>query len=30
MHVEGGRRTHDNVFGVQFVTSFNTFSKALK
>jgi hypothetical protein len=30
MNVEGGRRTHDNVLGVQFVTSFNTFSKALK
>jgi hypothetical protein len=30
LKVEGGPRTHDNVFGVQFVTSINALSKALK
>jgi hypothetical protein len=30
MQVEGSPRTHDNVFGVQFVTSISAFSKALK
>jgi hypothetical protein len=30
MVVQGGPQTHDNVFGVQFVTSFNGLSKALK
>jgi hypothetical protein len=30
MRAEGGPRTHDNVFGVQFVTSIDTLSKAFK
>jgi hypothetical protein len=30
MNVEHGPQTHDNVFGVQFVTSINALSKALK
>src|ERR1700730_1781448 len=30
MTVERGPQTHDNVFGVQFVTSINALSKALK
>jgi hypothetical protein len=29
-HVENGEVNHDNVFGIQFVTSFNGLSKALK
>ncbi len=29
-HVENGEVNHDNVFGVQFVTSFNGLSKALR
>jgi len=29
-HIENGRVNHDNVFGIQFVTTFNGLSKALR